>query len=97
LFRADCGDSGLAAGHGICHCLKPETGIWTAIIAGTLIPAFGSSAVQIGRPTGTFIVIAHGIPERYGLVNPLISTACAGVLLFALGGSGWVRWLGMYR
>ncbi|ABE42878.1 hypothetical protein Bpro_0922 [Polaromonas sp. JS666] len=54
----------------------------------------------IGSPTGTFIVIVHGIPERYGLVNLLISTACAGVLLFTLwdfsGFSGWVRWFGMY-
>jgi SulP family sulfate permease len=41
--------------------------------------------VQIGGPAGAFIVIVYGIVERYGLANLLISTACAGVLLFALG------------
>ena len=65
--------------------LKPEAGIWTAIIAGALISALGGSAVQIGGPAGAFIVIVYGIVERYGVANLLISTACAGVLLFLLG------------
>lgn len=60
-FFEDAGSGpGLAAGHGMCHCLKPEAGIWTAIIAGTLIPAFGGSAVQPGSPTGTFIAFVRG-------------------------------------
>ena len=75
----------LAMAFAIASGLKPEAGIWTAIIAGALIAALGGSAVQIGGPAGAFIVIVYGIVERYGLANLLISTACAGVLLFLLG------------
>ncbi|WP_341907099.1 SulP family inorganic anion transporter [Polaromonas sp. YR568] len=75
----------LAMAFAIASGLKPEAGIWTAIIAGALISALGGSAVQIGGPAGAFIVIVYGIVERYGLANLLISTACAGVLLFVLG------------
>jgi SulP family sulfate permease len=75
----------LAMAFAIASGLKPEAGIWTAIIAGALISALGGSAVQIGGPAGAFIVIVYGIVERYGLGNLLISTACAGVLLFLLG------------
>ena len=69
----------LAMAFAIASGLKPEAGIWTAIIAGALISAPGGSAVQIGGPAGAFIVIVYGILERYGLANLLISTACAGV------------------
>ena len=75
----------LAMAFAIASGLKPEAGIWTAIIAGCLISALGGSAVQIGGPAGAFIVIVYGIVERYGIANLLISTACAGVLLFLLG------------
>ena len=75
----------LAMAFAIASGLKPEAGIWTAIIAGALISALGGSAVQIGGPAGAFIVIVYGIVERYGVANLLISTACAGVLLFMLG------------
>ncbi|MES2944701.1 MAG: SulP family inorganic anion transporter [Pseudomonadota bacterium] len=75
----------LAMAFAIASGLKPEAGIWTAIIAGALISGLGGSAVQIGGPAGAFIVIVYGIVERYGLANLLISTACAGVLLFLLG------------
>ncbi|MEO7953324.1 MAG: SulP family inorganic anion transporter [Polaromonas sp.] len=75
----------LAMAFAIASGLKPEAGIWTAIIAGAIIAIFGGSAVQIGGPAGAFIVIVYGILERYGLANLLISTACAGVLLFLLG------------
>ncbi|MCY1164042.1 MAG: SulP family inorganic anion transporter [Pseudomonadota bacterium] len=75
----------LAMAFAIASGLKPEAGIWTAIIAGALIALLGGSAVQIGGPAGAFIVIVYGILERYGLANLLISTACAGVLLFLLG------------
>ena len=75
----------LAMAFAIASGLKPEAGIWTAIIAGSLISALGGSAVQIGGPAGAFIVIVYGIVERYGIANLLISTACAGVLLFLLG------------
>ena len=75
----------LAMAFAIASGLTPEAGIWTAIIAGALIAALGGSSVQIGGPAGAFIVIVYGIVERYGLANLLISTACAGVLLFLLG------------
>jgi MFS superfamily sulfate permease-like transporter len=75
----------LAMAFAIASGLKPEAGIWTAIIAGFLISLLGGSAVQIGGPAGAFIVIVYGIVERYGVANLLISTACAGVLLFAAG------------
>ncbi|MBL8308602.1 MAG: STAS domain-containing protein, partial [Rubrivivax sp.] len=60
-------------------------GLFTAIVAGFLISALGGSNVQIGGPAGAFIVIVYGIVERYGLANLFISTALAGVLLFAMG------------
>lgn len=75
----------LAMAFAIASGLKPEAGLWTAIIAGALISALGGSAVQIGGPAGAFIVIVYGILERYGLANLLISTVSAGVLLFLLG------------
>ena len=75
----------LAMAFAIASGLKPEAGIWTAIIAGFFISLLGGSAVQIGGPAGAFIVIVYGIVERYGLANLLIATACAGVLLFLLG------------
>ena len=81
----------LAMAFAIASGLKPEAGIWTAIIAGFLISALGGSVVQIGGPAGAFIVIVYGIVERYGLPNLLISTACAGVLLFLMGLTGLGR------
>ena len=75
----------LAMAFAIASGLSPEAGLWTAIIAGFLISALGGSNVQIGGPAGAFIVIVYGIVERYGLANLLISTACAGVILFLLG------------
>lgn len=75
----------LAMAFAIASGLKPEAGLWTAIIAGLLISLLGGSSVQIGGPAGAFIVIVYGIVEHYGLANLLISTACAGVLLFAAG------------
>ncbi len=75
----------LAMAFAIASGLKPEAGLWTAIIAGFVISALGGSNVQIGGPAGAFIVIVYGIVERYGVANLLIATACAGVLLFTLG------------
>jgi SulP family sulfate permease len=75
----------LAMAFAIASGLKPEAGLWTAIIAGFLISALGGSSVQIGGPAGAFIVIVYGIIERYGLANLLIATASAGVLLFLMG------------
>ncbi len=75
----------LAMAFAIASGVKPEQGIFTAIIAGLLISALGGSHVQIGGPAGAFVVIVYGIVERYGLTNLLISTAMAGVLLFLMG------------
>ena len=75
----------LAMAFAIASGLKPEAGIWTAIIAGALVASLGGSSVQIAGPAGAFIVIVYGIVERYGVANLLISTACAGVLMFLLG------------
>ena len=75
----------LAMAFAIASGVKPEAGIFTAIVAGLLISVFGGSHVQIGGPAGAFIVIVYGIVERYGLANLLISTAMAGVLLFLMG------------
>src|SRR3954465_2519555 len=75
----------LAMAFAIASGLKPEAGLWTAIIAGLLIAGLGGSNVQIGGPAGAFIVIVYGILERYGLANLMIATSCAGVLLFVAG------------
>ena len=74
----------LAMAFAIASGLKPEAGLWTAIIGGMLVSLLGGSSVQIGGPAGAFIVIVYGIVERYGLANLLIATASAGVLLFLL-------------
>ena len=78
----------LAMAFAIASGVKPEQGIFTAIIAGFLISALGGSNVQIGGPAGAFIVIVYGIVQRYGVANLLIATVLAGVLLVALG---WLR------
>ena len=75
----------LAMAFAIASGVKPEQGIFTAIIAGFLISALGGSNVQIGGPAGAFIVIVYGIVQRYGVANLLISTVLAGGLLLALG------------
>ncbi|MDZ7811796.1 MAG: SulP family inorganic anion transporter [Ideonella sp.] len=78
----------LAMAFAIASGVKPEAGLFTAIIAGFLISALGGSNVQIGGPAGAFIVIVYGIVERYGLANLLIATSMAGVLLFLMG---WLK------
>jgi SulP family sulfate permease len=75
----------LAMAFAIASGLKPEAGLFTAIIAGSLISLLGGSRVQIGGPAGAFIVIVYGILQRYGLANLVIATAMSGVLLFVMG------------
>ena len=75
----------LAMAFAIASGLKPEAGLWTAIIGGFLVSLLGGTNVQIGGPAGAFIVIVYGIVERHGVAGLLISTPCAGLLLFALG------------
>jgi sulfate permease, SulP family len=75
----------LAMAFAMASGLKPEAGLFTAIIAGFLTSALGGSRVQIGGPAGAFIVIVYGIVERYGLPNLIIATAMSGVMLFLMG------------
>ncbi|MEY3799928.1 MAG: hypothetical protein RLZZ406_1231, partial [Pseudomonadota bacterium] len=75
----------LAMAFAIASGLKPEAGIFTAIIAGGLISVLGGSRVQIGGPAGAFIVIVYGIVEHYGFANLLLATAMSGVFLFLMG------------
>ena len=75
----------LAMAFAIASGLKPEAGLFTAIIAGFLISLLGGSRVQIGGPAGAFIVIVYGILERYGLANLILATAMSGMLLFLMG------------
>ena len=75
----------LAMAFAIASGLKPEAGIFTAIIAGSLVSLLGGSRVQIGGPAGAFIVIVYGIVDRYGVANLLLATAMSGVFLFAMG------------
>lgn len=75
----------LAIAFGIASGVTPEKGILTAIVAGFLISAFGGTKVQIGGPTGAFIVIIYGIILQYGMQGLLIATFMAGVFLVLLG------------
>ena len=75
----------LAMAFAIASGLKPEAGIFTAIVAGGLISLLGGSRVQIGGPAGAFIVIVYGIVERYGIPNLMLATAMSGVFLFLMG------------
>src|SRR4051812_43172041 len=75
----------LAMAFAIASGVKPEAGIFTAIIAGFIISAVGGSRVQIGGPTGAFIVIVYGIVAQYGLAHLLICTLMAGCILLAMG------------
>ena len=75
----------LSMAFAIASGLTPETGLFTAIIAGFLISLLGGSRVQVGGPAGAFIVIVYGIVQRYGVANLVIATAMSGVMLLAMG------------
>ena len=75
----------LAIAFGIASGVSPEKGIITAIVAGLMISLFGGSKVQIGGPTGAFIVIVYGIIQQYGMQGLTIATLMAGVFLVLLG------------
>lgn len=75
----------LAIAFGIASGVSPEKGIITAIIAGFAISLFGGSRVQIGGPTGAFIIIIYGIIQQFGLQGLAIATVLAGVFLVLLG------------
>ena len=75
----------LAIAFGIASGASPEAGILTAIVAGFLISFFGGSKVQIGGPTGAFIVIVYGIIQQYGMSGLAIATFMAGAFLILMG------------
>ena len=80
----------LAIAFAIASGVSPEKGIFTAIIAGFVISALGDSRVQIGGPTGEFIVIVYGIVQGYGLNGLIIATFIASILLIMMGWPNWV-------
>jgi SulP family sulfate permease len=75
----------LAIAFGIASGVTPEKGIITAIIAGFIISVFGGSRVQIGGPTGAFIIIVYGIVQNYGTTGLAIATIMAGIILVIMG------------
>src|SRR5699024_3705188 len=75
----------LAMAFAIASGVKPEQGLYTAIIAGFIVSVFGGSRVQIAGPTGAFIVILSGIVAEHGVEGLQIATLMAGVMLVAFG------------
>lgn len=75
----------LAMAFAIASGLPPQSGLFTAIIAGFLISLFSGSRVQIGGPAGAFIVIVYGIVEQYGVGGLLLATFMSGVMLWLMG------------
>lgn len=75
----------LAIAFAIASGVSPEKGIITAVIAGFIVSALGGSKVQIGGPTGAFIVIVYGVIQQYGISGLTVATIVAGVLLVLLG------------
>jgi SulP family sulfate permease len=75
----------LAIAFAIASGVSPEKGLVTAVIAGFIISALGGSRVQIGGPTGAFIVIVYGIVQTHGVSGLIIATAIAGIMLIIMG------------
>jgi len=75
----------LAIAFAIASGVSPEKGLYTAVIAGFIISAMGGSRVQIGGPTGAFIVIVYGIVQLYGVDGLIIATFMAGIILIMMG------------
>jgi sulfate permease, SulP family len=75
----------LAIAFAIASGVTPDRGLWTAIVAGFLISALGGSRVQIGGPTGAFVVIVYGIVQKHGIDGLLVATLMAGAILVAMG------------
>jgi len=75
----------LAIAFAIASGVSPEKGLFTAVIAGFIVSAMGGSRVQIGGPTGAFIVIVYGIVQTYGVNGLIIATFMAGIMLIIMG------------
>lgn len=71
----------LSMAFAIVSGVKPEQGLWTAIIGGSIIAAFGGSRVQIGGPTGAFVIITYCIVQRFGFSGLFLCTMMAGAML----------------
>ena len=78
----------LAMAFAIASGLSPQAGIYCAVVTGFLISALGGSRVQIGGPTGAFVVVVAGIIARHGVDGLFMCTMMAGVLLFVMGATG---------
>src|SRR5579862_3736728 len=78
----------LAMAFGIASGVPPQTGLYTAIIAGGLISLLGGSRMQIGGPTGAFVVIVAGVVAKFGVAGLAMITMMAGVLLILMGLTG---------
>jgi SulP family sulfate permease len=79
----------LAIAFAIASGVSPQSGLWTAIIAGFIISAIGGSRVQIGGPTGAFVVIVYGIVQKYGIDGLTAATLMAGAILIVMGMVGF--------
>src|SRR5579883_1539193 len=75
----------LAIAFGIASGVSPERGIITAVIAGFIVSALGGSRVQIGGPTGAFVVVVYGVVQKFGLDGLMVVTVLAGIVLIFMG------------
>src|SRR6516162_8023635 len=75
----------LAMAFAIASGVSPEVGLYTAIVAGFLISALGGSQVQIGGPTGAFVVLVFDIVQRHGMDGLAVCTLMSGVIVLAMG------------
>jgi len=75
----------LAIAFGIASGVSPEKGLITAIIGGFIVSALGGCSVQIGGPTGAFIIIVYGIIQQYGMAGLAVATVLAGLMLIGMG------------
>src|SRR5215208_6343022 len=75
----------LAIAFAIASGVTPERGLYTAIVAGFIVSALGGSRVQIGGPTGAFVVIVYGVVQRYGVDGLMVATLMAGAMLIGFG------------
>src|SRR5215469_11108442 len=78
----------LAMAFAIASGVPPQAGLYCAVIAGFLISALGGSRVQIGGPTGAFVIVVSGIVAKYGINGLFTCTAIAGIFLIILGATG---------
>src|ERR1700756_5734916 len=78
----------LAMAFAIASGVPPQAGLYTAVVAGFLISALGGSRLQIGGPTGAFVVIVAGIVAKFGVSGLALVTVLAGVLLLIMGVTG---------